>query len=129
MAACGSDDTNDGTDNNDTIGLDSAISTADTLAPSVSVADENADEGTAMDAATMAMESMMTMADGGEPTIANFDAAAAALPAGIELTGLDDDNEDGRDDDAKATVEANGGEDKACLQQQDGVWEVTDDEC
>ncbi len=75
------------------------------------------------------MAMLVAMPDGGAPTLVNFQAAGAAAPAGIELTGLDDEDNDGTDDDAKATVEANGGEDKACLQHQDGTWEVTDDEC
>jgi hypothetical protein len=143
MAACGSDTDNDGVGNDGTVDLgsvdtvldatvnsiDPAISSVDTIAPPASVDESNADEGTAMDSAMMVMASLQSMTDGGEPTVANFEAAAATLPAGVELTGLDDGDKDGRDDDAKATVEANGGEDKACVQQQDGVWEVTDDEC
>jgi hypothetical protein len=130
--ACGSDDTADsiGSDVTTLVETIDTTLTADTATPIDTVVDgEASDEGTAMEAAKTVMTSLMAMPDGGEPTVANFEAAAATLPAGVELTGLDDGDEDGRDDDAKATIEANNGEDKACVQQQDGMWEVTDDEC
>ncbi len=116
VGACGS------SDNGAADTLDSVVDVADSAAGS-------GDSGAAGEAATAMMAMLVAMPDGGAPTLANFQAAGAAAPAGIELTGLDDEDNDGTDDDAKATVEADGGEDKACLQQQDGAWEVTDDEC
>jgi hypothetical protein len=129
-AACGSDDDAVGsavTDAASDVGgaLDS---TADSITD-----DETDDTGVAEGAARPAAEAMvvalMTMPDGGEPTIANLEAAMSSAPAGIQVTGVEDDDGDGTDDDAKATVEAEGGDDKACMQHQDGAWEVTDDEC
>ena len=117
VGACGSSDNGSAADT-----LDSVVNVADTSTGS-------GDAGPAREAADAMMAMLVAMPDGGAPTLANFQAVGASAPAGVELTGLDDGDNDGTDDDAKATVEANGGEDKACLQQQDGAWEVTDDEC
>jgi hypothetical protein len=88
----------------------------------------NTPEGPALVAANQMIAQLRAMPDGGLPTVANFQSASTSL-TGVKLTGLDDSNNDGKDDDAKATVEANNGDDKACIQHQNGAWEVTDDEC
>ena len=62
-----------------------------------------------------------------EPTVANFQEAAKALPTTAKMTGLDDSDGNGKDDDAKVTIES--GSDKACLLSQNAKWEVTDNEC
>jgi uncharacterized phage infection (PIP) family protein YhgE len=95
-----------------------------------SVANDNADEGTAKDLANQVKAKLETMSSPGEPLVTNItEAAAEIVKAPNEVTGLDDSDNDGKDDDAKFTIEANNGDDKACVQSQNAVWEVTDDEC
>lgn len=95
-----------------------------------SMADDNADEGPARDLATQVKAKLDSMESPGEPLITNINEATAGIvSAPNAVTGLDDGDNDGKDDDAKFTIESEGGDDKACVQSQDGVWEVTDDEC
>ena len=95
-----------------------------------SVADDNADEGSAKDLAMRVKAKLDTMSDAGEPIITNINNATSDIvTAPNAVTGLDDSDNDGKDDDAKFTIETNGGDDKACVQSQNAVWEVTDDEC
>lgn len=85
-------------------------------------------EGPVFTAAQAMKVKLQAMPDGGQPTIANFTSASAGM-SGTTLTSIDDKDGDGKDDDAKATVDASSSGDKACLQHQNGKWEVTDDEC
>lgn len=100
--------------------IDSAVSdnTGDTAA-----------EGKAKGYARAMAASLSAMPGGGEATVANLEEAAKLVPSPDKVTGIEDSDGNGIDDDAKATVEANNGDDKACVQSQEGVWEVTDDEC
>jgi hypothetical protein len=84
---------------------------------------EGAAKGYAMEMKT----ALEAMPGGGEPTVANLNAAMAPLAGKAEVSGLDDSDSNGKDDDAKVTVVV--GDDKACLQSQNAIWEVTDDEC
>ncbi len=95
-----------------------------------SLADNNADEGPAKDLALQVKAKLDSMESPGEPLITNINEATAGIvTAPNKVTGVDDGDNDGKDDDAKFTIESDGGDDKACVQSQDGVWEVTDDEC
>ena len=84
-------------------------------------------EGPAKGYALQMKTTLEAMSGGGEPTVANFQEAAKALPATAKMTGLDDSDGNGKDDDAKVTIES--GSDKACLRSQNAKWEVTDNEC
>jgi hypothetical protein len=94
-----------------------------------SAATNSAAEGKAKGLAMAMAASLTAMSGGGEATVANLDTAAKLVPAPDKVTGIEDSDGNGIDDDAKATVETNNGDDKACVQSQNGVWEVTDDEC
>lgn len=114
-------------------------SAADTLVSSVSDAvdsaidsstDNASAEGVAKGLAMQVKANLDGMASPGEPLISSIDDATAGIVKDPnKVTGLDDSNSDGKDDDAKFTIETNGGDDKACVQSQNGVWEITDDEC
>lgn len=130
--ACGSDD-ND-TANNAISTVSSVASNAGSTASSAlenatDGSTSNKDEGPANEIATAMVAALKALPDGGQPTVANLQAVARSAPSGVAVTGIEDKDNDGKDDDAKATVEANSGKDKACMQQQSGQWEVTDDEC
>lgn len=86
-------------------------------------------EGKAKGYATAMAASLAAMPNGGEATVANLQEAAKLVPSPDKVTGIEDSDGNGIDDDAKATIETNDGNDKACVQSQNGVWEVTDDEC
>ena len=94
-----------------------------------SVASDTAAEGKAKGLAMAMAASLTAMPGGGEATVANLQEAAKLVPSPDKVTGIEDSDNNGIDDDAKATIEANNGDDKACVQSQNGVWEVTDDEC
>lgn len=94
-----------------------------------SVANDTAAEGKAKGLAMAMAASLSSMTGGGEATVANLETAAKLVPAPDKVTGIEDSDGNGIDDDAKATVESESGDDKACVQSQNGVWEVTDDEC
>ncbi len=140
-AAC-SDDTNDSvetaagnvasdaSDALDNAGdeLSSAASDAGNAIDSV-VSDGTGPEGQAKTLAMAMAANLTAMPGGGEATVANLEAAAKLVPSPDKVTGIEDSDGNGIDDDAKATIETNNGDDKACVQSQDGVWEVTDDEC
>ena len=89
----------------------------------------NADEGQAKDLGKQVVTALQGMSSPGEPLMANIAKATAVVMAPNKVTGLEDTDKDGKDDDAKFTIEANGGNDKACVQSQNGAWEVTDNEC
>jgi hypothetical protein len=122
--------------------IDNGVQAADSVIGDGSM-DSTAMDSTAMDSSAtnaaaegkakglaMAMAASLTaMTGGGEATVANLDTAAKLVPAPDKVTGIEDSDGNGIDDDAKATVESNNGDDKACVQSQNGVWEVTDDEC
>ena len=131
-AACSSD--------KDETSTSEAISSAESTASSVAdeVADAGSDavtpdstvageEGPASGFASQMKTALEGMANGGEPTVANLQEASKLVEASATVTGLEDSDGNGKDDDAKVTIEA--GDDKACLQSQDARWEVTDDEC
>ena len=131
LAACSSDEKND-TASDVSIAVDSAIADLSEAADSAvdSIADDNADEGSAKDLAQQVKAKLDSMSEPGEPIIANINQATATIVTEPnKVSGLDDGDNDGKDDDAKFTIETNGGNDKACVQSQDGAWEVTDDEC
>jgi hypothetical protein len=94
-----------------------------------SVANDTAAEGKAKGLAMAMAASLTAMPSGGEATVANLESAAKMVPSPDKVTGIEDSDGNGIDDDAKATVETENGDDKACVQSQNGVWEVTDDEC
>ncbi len=95
-----------------------------------SLAGDKMDEGQAKDLATQVKAKLDAMSSPGEPIITNInDATTGIVTDPNKVTGIDDGDNDGKDDDAKFTIETDGGDDKACVQSQDGVWEVTDDEC
>lgn len=95
-----------------------------------SPADNTSAEGLAKGLATQVKAKLDGMASPGEPLISSInDATAGIVKDPNKVTGLDDGNNDGKDDDAKFTIETSGGDDKACVQSQNGVWEITDDEC
>lgn len=142
LAACG-DDNDDTTASDVSSAVSDAVADASNAADSVvadvseaadsavdSIADDNADEGSAMDLAAQVKAKLDTSATPGEPVITDINAATTGIVTDPnKVTGLDDGDNDGKDDDAKFTIETNGGDDKACVQSQNGVWEVTDDEC
>lgn len=90
---------------------------------------DTAAEGKAKGLALAMAASLTSMAGGGEATVANLQEAAKTVPSPDKVTGIEDSDGNGIDDDAKATIETENGDDKACVQSQNGVWEVTDDEC
>lgn len=108
--------------------LSSAASDAGNAIDSA-VSDNSAAEGQAKGLAMAMAASLTAMPGGGEATVANLEEAAKLVPSPGTVTGIEDSDGNGIDDDAKATIETNNGDDKACVQSQDGVWEVTDDEC
>jgi hypothetical protein len=105
----------------DSTGL-SASSTADASGTAAAAA-----EGPAKGYAMKMVNELQSMADGGQPTVSNFTTAAATLGADAKMTGVEDTDNNGKDDDSKVTITVD--DDKACLQNQNAVWEVTDDEC
>ena len=108
---------------------DSAVADISQAADSL-VPDSKADEGIAKNLANQVKTKLDAMANPGEPIIKNInDATTGIVTAPNRVTGLDDSDNDGKDDDAKFTIETNGGKDKACVQSQNAKWEVTDDEC
>lgn len=126
-AGCGSDDDDTAVDEIQTTvaAVDSAIDSAVD-----SVVDDASDEGAARDLAAEIVTALSASATAGEPVMATINEVAVPIVSGRgEITGLDDGDDDGKDDDAKFTVETQGGDDKACVQSQNGTWEVTDDEC
>jgi hypothetical protein len=136
-ASCSSDDNNDTVAGAVVTEVGSAISDAgaavsdagasvsEAVSPDTNVA--GAAEGPAKGLATKMATELKAMAGGGEPTVANFNAAAAALTGTAKMTGLEDTDNNGKDDDSKVTITVD--DDKACLQNQNAAWEVTDDEC
>jgi hypothetical protein len=138
-AGCGSDDDNAGADSSVTEAstvidstVDSIGNVVDSTVDSVvnSATDDSADEGKALDIGQEIVTALTASATVGEPAMATINEVVPAIASGrAEITGLDDGDNDGKDDDAKFTVETQGGNDKACVQSQDGTWEVTDDEC
>lgn len=136
LAACGGDDSSDLGNAASTVSsaVGSAGSTARSAVENATDGNSSAtgstrDEGPARESAEILVAALQALPDGGEPTVANLRQIAGSAPGGVRVTGIDDSDGNGRDDDAKATVEANTGEDKACMQHQNGAWEVTDDEC
>jgi hypothetical protein len=103
----------------------STSSTADASGTAAGAA--AAAEGPAKGYAMKMVTELQSMADGGQPTVANFTTAAATLGADAKMTGVEDTDNNGKDDDSKVTITVD--DDKACLQNQNAVWEVTDDEC
>lgn len=137
LAACSSDD-DTASDVSSAVSdaVSDASNAADSAVADVSAAadsavdDDNADEGVAKDLANEVKAKLDTMSDPGEPIVTNInDAAAGIVKSPDKVTGVDDSDNDGKDDDAKFTIETNDGDDKACVQSQNGAWEVTDDEC
>ena len=137
FAACSSDDS---TSTDAQAAVSDAVSdvsdAADDAAGAVSeaadsiVADSvNGDEGLAKNLAVQIVATLSASTTGGEPVMASIDEAVKVVTEPNKVTGLEDADNDGKDDDAKFTVETNSGDDKACVQSQNGVWEVTDDEC
>ena len=105
-------------------GSDAVTAVSDAVTPDSTVAGA---EGPAQGFALQMKTALEGMANGGEPTVANLQEASKLVEASATVTGLEDSDGNGKDDDAKVTIEA--GDDKACLQSQDARWEVTDDEC
>lgn len=131
LVACSDDDDTD-TASDISAAVTEAVSDVSEAADSAvdSVADDNSDEGSALDLANQVKAKLDAMSEPGEPIITNInDATSGIITSPNEVSGLDDDDEDGKDDDAKFTIETNSGDDKACVQSQNGIWEVTDDEC
>ena len=128
-AGCSSDDDVDGSDAG--VIVSDAVTDVSGALDSVadSVTDGSGDEGTAMDLAEQVAERLRTSPTAGEPMMTSINDAITVVVAPNEVTGLEDSDNDGKDDDAKFTVETNSGDDKACVQSQNSVWEVTDDEC
>ena len=122
LAACGNKKNNK---------VETAITEAQRSIDSVvdSVTDGTADEGSAKDLANQVLAKLQASPSPGEPLMTSINDAAQLVVAPNTVTGVSDDDSDGKDDDAKFTVETNGGNDKACVQSQNGAWEVTDDEC
>ena len=140
LSACGNNDDGDVTDIDETIAtvLENAATDVSQAADDAggAIADaadevdgdnDAADEGSARDYAKQMQAMLSALPNGGEATVANLQEAAKLVPAPGQVTGIEDSDGDSKDDDAKATVEV--GDDKACVQSQDAVWEVTDDEC
>ena len=131
LAACSSNDKND-TASEISNAVDSAVADVSAAADSAvdSIADDSADEGSAKDLAQQVKAKLDTMSQPGEPIIKNINDATATIVTGPnKVTGIDDTDNDGKDDDAKFTIETNGGDDKACIQSKNGAWQITDDEC
>jgi hypothetical protein len=108
--------------------LSSAASDAGNAIDSA-VSNDSRPEGQAKTLAMALATSLTAMPGGGEATITNLQEAAKLVPSPAKVTGIEDSDGNGIDDDAKATIETENGDDKACVQSQEGVWEVTDDEC
>lgn len=134
LVACSSDD-NAGVSAAVSDAASDAGNAADSIVADVSgavdsLAGDKMDEGQAKDLATQVKAKLDAMSSPGEPIITNInDATTGIVTDPNKVTGIDDGDNDGKDDDAKFTIETDGGDDKACVQSQDGVWEVTDDEC
>ncbi len=78
-----------------------------------SVAGANGDNGLSKGYAVAMVAALNAMPGSGAPTVDNLQTAAKLVPAPAKVTGIEDSNNDGTDDDAKATVESDGGNDKA----------------
>ena len=129
-AACSSDTKDSVGEAANNVGSD-VSNAADNAGSAVddAVTEDTADEGSAKNNATAMAAALGAMPGGGEATVANLNEAAKLVPAPGKVTGIEDSDGDSMDDDAKATVETNNGDDKACVQSQNGKWEATDDEC
>jgi hypothetical protein len=135
VAGCSSNDSNDTVASAIITEVGSAVSDAgaavsDAVSPDSEAAGDTAAagaEGAAKGFAVKMETELKAMPSGGEPTVANLNTAAAVLTGDAKMTGLEDTDNNGKDDDSKVTITV--GDDKACLQNQNAAWEVTDDEC
>ncbi len=89
--------------------------------------DPNATTGQAKGYALDMKMILVAMTNGGQPTIANLEEAHAAVAANALMSGLDDFDNDGDDDDGKVTLTVD--TDQACLAHQDSAWTVVDGKC
>ncbi len=125
VAGCSSDDDTSGSD----VGAAVSDAVSDVSGAVDSVTDGTNDEGVAKDLGEQVAERLRTSPTAGEPEMTSINDAITVVVAPNKVTGLEDTDSDGKDDDAKFTIESESGDDKACVQSQDGAWEVTDDEC
>jgi hypothetical protein len=111
-------------------GANSVVSSSDPIAPTSEAGsriDPTASAGQARGYATDMKMALVATADGGQPTVANLEQASAALSDAGTLSGLDDADKNGTDDDAKVTITV--GTDQACLAYQNAAWAVVDGKC
>lgn len=134
FAACSSDDSNSKAETAVSEALTDVSSAANSVSDAVdsavdTVTDGTGDEGMAKDLGNQVAQALGASSTGGEPVMASINEAVKVVTEPNKVTGLEDTDNDGKDDDAKFTIETNSGDDKACVQSQNGTWEVTDDEC